>query len=532
MLVSYCKAYRTRTLVFMLCFYLPAQGMDSSISLFDEVKKHPVIAAGATLGYVALVGFGVRYGFDFWENYQNRIRREESEKSLTLVRSSQDSQTIKNEIEHVQKHRAYAYDQLLSVLRARVQASIKNNNLTAVQLCLDSCQSPVEFICKPDKYSRKSNLGYAFEHDNVEVIELFRSYLEKDTSPYCTDPFIVLAVKYSAKKTLRNLLDDKHDINITTAHNGYTPLHYAVSLGCDEVVADLVAYGADVNALDNEGKTPLDLVTPNTIVDLLPILESEHLAFKPELLGNLLTAMVNCDHEPAIEWLLDHDVQAQELQESQETSFFIISTALKKANKKTIKLLLDKKPELIEAKSECGTTPLTLAAQEGQVGILKLLLQYRRKRPLALSVSLQEPLCSAARSKNFCTLQTLIEETEGQDNQEDQESRILALVAAIDAGQFQNACYLIEAMRKNIAFACFRNHNVFNGNTIWHLVAQRRFDEGLMDQMVLWCQQEPGCIAQCLVSRNNEGKTPIGSAMYYNNKKVLAFLQDLDKRSS
>ena len=41
-------------------------------------------------------------------------------------------------------------------------------------------------------------------------------------------------------------------------HNGVTPLHIAAALGRKEFCAKLIKYGADVQARDNAGQTPLD----------------------------------------------------------------------------------------------------------------------------------------------------------------------------------------------------------------------------------------------------------------------------------
>ena len=59
---------------------------------------------------------------------------------------------------------------------------------------------------------------------------------------------------------LKYLLDNKHiEIDIVD-EDGWTPLHYACNLSRHEVVKFLISRGANVNALDYEGKTPLSLV--------------------------------------------------------------------------------------------------------------------------------------------------------------------------------------------------------------------------------------------------------------------------------
>jgi hypothetical protein len=61
---------------------------------------------------------------------------------------------------------------------------------------------------------------------------------------------------------------------------GYTPLHMACALGCEESIQTLVKYGADISALDDKGRIPSDLLKQqptSTTLQLLEIVENaEH----------------------------------------------------------------------------------------------------------------------------------------------------------------------------------------------------------------------------------------------------------------
>ncbi len=63
-----------------------------------------------------------------------------------------------------------------------------------------------------------------------------------------------------------------------TAKNeyGWTDLHYAVQLNLREVVALLIEKGADVNARDNDGDTPLALRISPLKGDEMPALLRQH----------------------------------------------------------------------------------------------------------------------------------------------------------------------------------------------------------------------------------------------------------------
>ena len=47
----------------------------------------------------------------------------------------------------------------------------------------------------------------------------------------------------------------------------WTPLHIAASKSHKEIIELLIAKGADVNALNNKGDTPLDLAMPDSPFD-------------------------------------------------------------------------------------------------------------------------------------------------------------------------------------------------------------------------------------------------------------------------
>lgn len=56
---------------------------------------------------------------------------------------------------------------------------------------------------------------------------------------------------------VRDLLDRGADVNKRTWRRGMTALHYAVTHGCTDIVAELLIAGCDVNIQTHEGETPL-----------------------------------------------------------------------------------------------------------------------------------------------------------------------------------------------------------------------------------------------------------------------------------
>src|SRR6266850_2782251 len=67
---------------------------------------------------------------------------------------------------------------------------------------------------------------------------------------------------------VRFLLEQGADVNACDYY-GFTPLHLASRNGMLEVARLLVEHGADINAEDNEGMTPLKVASGRDIEELL-----------------------------------------------------------------------------------------------------------------------------------------------------------------------------------------------------------------------------------------------------------------------
>ena len=76
-----------------------------------------------------------------------------------------------------------------------------------------------------------------------------------------TTPLLYATIDYHSGEVDRAklLLDYGARVDFEDFRSGWTPLHHAAACGSNKVAKLLIDKGADVNARDNEGKTPFDV---------------------------------------------------------------------------------------------------------------------------------------------------------------------------------------------------------------------------------------------------------------------------------
>ena len=121
-------------------------------------------------------------------------------------------------------------------------------------------------------------LHYAAYYGHLEIAEILISRgadLDAEDPAYSTP--LYLAAEQGHPKVVEFLVSKGAEVNVKSNAWGYTPLHRAAwgpvarrfgqgaeTFGADpeedykEIVAFLIAKGAEINARDNDGKTPLD----------------------------------------------------------------------------------------------------------------------------------------------------------------------------------------------------------------------------------------------------------------------------------
>jgi ankyrin repeat protein/beta-lactamase regulating signal transducer with metallopeptidase domain len=135
-----------------------------------------------------------------------------------------------------------------------------------------------------------------------------------------------------------NLLKRDPALVRATTQNGMTALHYAAMAGHADVVEVLIRYGADVNARDSSGKTPL--------------MEASHGGPWKDAIA-----------EDVVEMLLTHHAEVD----------LVLAAAIGRTD--LLKSILDRDGSLIDTEDERGRTPLYHAVRNNRLDAVKLLVE-------------------------------------------------------------------------------------------------------------------------------------------------------------
>ena len=71
---------------------------------------------------------------------------------------------------------------------------------------------------------------------------------------------------------IEHLIEKGADVNLKNTSDGWRGLHYAISCGSDDVARLLIEKGAEVNAIADDGTTPLILAAQNDFVFIAKLL--------------------------------------------------------------------------------------------------------------------------------------------------------------------------------------------------------------------------------------------------------------------
>ncbi|XP_051169281.1 ankyrin-2-like [Leptopilina boulardi] len=181
------------------------------------------------------------------------------------------------------------------------------------------------------------------------------------------------------------LLKNGADVNIVN-EDGKTPLYVATKLNNIQLVEILLKNGADVNIANHLGETALYVATEENNIQLVDILlkNGAKLNGQDNFRKSIRRAAVNNNIE-LIKILFKHGAKVYQLDKAyegrtdKESSMTALHIAVKYRNFEMVKLLMTNGFDRIDAINELGETPLDLSIQSNCLDVVKLLIENGAK---------------------------------------------------------------------------------------------------------------------------------------------------------
>jgi ankyrin repeat protein len=212
-------------------------------------------------------------------------------------------------------------------------------------------------------------------HGNAKDLSSF--LLDPKNPPFSEDQNSI--VHYAGARGQKELIEwlkvSGFDLNLKNRKNGATALHFAAQGGHLMTVARLVELGADINARDNRGETPMFMAAMENFDHIVKYLLSKgadaNLGTSFDAVTPLMIA-VGRGHSAVVEELLLEHADFK-LKDRRGWSALMFAIAADQFD--LVKILLEKKSDL-NIIDKRGWSPLMLAAENLETKTLEEILKY------------------------------------------------------------------------------------------------------------------------------------------------------------
>ena len=260
----------------------------------------------------------------------------------------------------------------------------------------------------------------------------FRTQIRPEAPPAPVDPkvaAVIAAVRSRERATLESLIAADPALVTSKDASGSTPLHHAAGFGTLDTLTLLVDKGADVNAKNRRGSTPLFwalhdeakvrlLVSRGATVKIKQV-EGRTPVYQASLLGNgyaVLRLLLDNGGDPNVATL---------------NGLTPLSAAALRGDVDAMRLLLDK-GAAVDAKNGAGATALMAAATNGSPGAVQLLLEKGADANVRSKLG-ETPLGNAAGAGNAETVKMLLDRGADVNSRNSRGYSPLMLAAGSDA---------------------------------------------------------------------------------------------------
>ena len=260
----------------------------------------------------------------------------------------------------------------------------------------------------------------------------FRTEIRPEAPPRAVDPkvaAVIAAIRSRDRAALETLIAADPALVTSTDAAASTPLHHAAGFGTLESLTFLIDKGADVNAKNRRGSTPLFwalhdeakvrlLVARGAAVKIKQV-EGRSPVYQASLLGNgtgVLRLLLDNGGDPNVATL---------------NGLTPLGGAALRGDVEAMRLLIDK-GALIDAKNGAGATALMAAATNGSPGAVQLLLDKGADANVRSKLG-ETPLGNAAGAGNAETVKMLLDRGADVNSRNSRGYSPLMLAAGSDA---------------------------------------------------------------------------------------------------
>ncbi|KAJ0164028.1 Ankyrin-1 [Colletotrichum tanaceti] len=275
-----------------------------------------------------------------------------------------------------------------------VHLASSGGHTEVVNLLLENGASPA-----PGNHTGWTPLHSASSRGHVKIVHLL---LENGASPAATDHdgwTPLHSASSGGHVEIVNLFLEKGASPAAGDHNGWTPLHSASSGGHFEVVDLLLKKGASPTARDHDGWTPLAAASSGGRVEVAKLLVEKG-----------ATASVG-DRRGITHIDMDKLLigKGADIFDADNKGWTPLHVASREGSVELVRLLLERRPDLVDARDKTGRTSLFYAAIQGRSEAVRLLLSHRASANATDRYN-ASPLIAAARNGHAGVVEILLKE--------------------------------------------------------------------------------------------------------------------------